>query len=159
MKQIYKYALAIVCMIITTAAFTSCEWDTSPEPEHPMYVTYTLSAGCVSFSGPDQLLDDIEDWIKVNSISYDTPVNYSSGDASEFTTTDAEAVKKYNNEFLPKFNSFLNELNSKLNSGTYGKGISVKATFYTFAKRVQGQQSDLKYDQFEYSYPTNSNTN
>ena len=156
MKQIFNYALALVCMIITSTAFTSCEWDTSPEPDHPMYVTYTLSAGCVSFSGPDQLLDDIEMWVKTNSIAYDTPVNYSSGDASEFTTSDAEAVKRYNNEFLPKFKSYLNEMNSKLASGAYGKGISVKATFYTYAKRGQGQQRDLKYDQFEYSYPAHT---
>jgi hypothetical protein len=75
MKQIYKYALALACIILATTSFTSCDWDNSPEPEHPLFVTYTISAGNVSFSGPEQLLTDIMAWVKANSIIYDTKVN------------------------------------------------------------------------------------
>ena len=157
MKQLYKFSLALVFMVFATTSFTSCEWDTSPEPDHPMYVTYTISAESATFAGPEQLLTDIHAWIKANSIIYDKPVNYSTGDASEFTNADAEAANKYEQEFLPRFKTYLNEVSSKLASGAYGKGESVKATFYTYAKRAQGKQGDLKYDQFEFVYPTSSN--
>lgn len=153
MKQIHKYALALACMILATASFTSCDWDTSPEPDHPLYVTYTISAGNVSFSGPEQLLDDIMDWVKVNAIVYDTKVNYTTGEASEFTTTDAEAVSKYENEFVPKFKAYLNEMQSKLASGAYGKDAEVRSSFYVFANRAQGKQGDLKYEHIEFNYP------
>ena len=156
MRQIYKYALALVCMVLATTSFTSCEWDTSPEPDHPMYVTYTITAENATFDGPEELLDEIKAWIKANSIIYDTQVKYTTGEASEFTNTDAEAVKKYENEFVPRFQAYLNELNSKLASGLYGNGVSVKSLFYTYAKRSQGKQGDLKYDQFEFVYPTPS---
>ena len=153
MKQIHKYALALVCMILATTSFTSCDWDNSPEPEHPLYVTYTISAGSVSFSGPDQLLTDILAWVKANSIIYDTKVNYTTGAASEFTATDADAIKKYENEFLPKFKAHLGEVQNQLAAGNYGKGAEVRASFYTYAKRGQGQQGDLKYEHIEFIYP------
>lgn len=153
MKQIYKYALALACIILATTSFTSCDWDNSPEPEHPMFVTYTISAGNVSFSGPEQLLTDIMAWVKANSIIYDTKVNYTSGEASEFTTTDAEAATKYENEFVPKFKAYLNEVKSKLATGAYGRDVEVRASFYTFANRAQGKQGDLKYEHIEFIYP------
>lgn len=153
MRQIYKYALALVCMVLVTTSFTSCEWDTSPEPDHPMYVTYTITAENATFDGPEELLNEINAWIKANSIIYDAQVNYTTGEASEFTNSDAEAAKKYENEFVPRFQAYLNEVNSKLASGLYGNGVVVRAVFYTYAKRAQGKQGDLKYDQFELVYP------
>ena len=92
-------------------------------------------------------------WVKANSIIYDTNVNYTSGEASEFTTTDAEAATKYENEFVPKFKAYLNEVKSKLATGAYGRDVEVRASFYTFANRAQGKQGDLKYEHIEFIYP------
>jgi len=153
MKQIYKYALSLACIILAATSFSSCEWDNSPEPDHPLYVTYTISAGSVSFEGPEELLNEMLAWIKANAIIYDTQVNYTSGTASEFAKTDAEATQKYETQFMPKFRSYLNEVKGKLASGAYGSNVQVKATFYTFASRGQGEQRDLKYEQVEFVFP------
>jgi len=138
--------------IALTVSLTSCEWDSSPEPEHPLYVTYTISAGESAFSGPDQLLIDMQAWIKANQIVYDRSVNYSTGDKSEFTETDAEAITKFE-EFLPKFKTYLEEIKSKIASGTYGNGVTVDATFFVFASRGQGNDKDLKYETVKLVYP------
>lgn len=144
-------------MLLTIAGITSCDWeklDRSPEPDHPMYVTYTISASSLEFAGPDELLEDIEAWIKTNQIAYDKKVSYKSGEASEFTKTDAEAVKKYE-EFVPLFKAYLEEVKKKLAAGAYDELTSsgVSALFAVYAARTQGQQGNLKYDQIKFSYP------
>ena len=139
--------------LLTIAGITSCDFNVHEDPEHPLYVTYFISGGDVSFTGPDQLLMDIRAWIKNNQVSYDRQVNYSTGDASEFTTTDNEAVKKYEEEYVPKFKAHLNEVTAELDKGTYGKSLQVKATFYVYAKRSQGKNGDLRYEHIEYTYP------
>lgn len=153
MKSIKRFSLFVTCLILSMTTFNSCDFDTSPEPDHPLYVTYTISAGSLDFVGPEQLLLDIEAWIKANQNVYDKQVTYKTGDASEFSKTDAEAVKKYE-EFLPLFNSYLDEVKGKLKSGTYGnQPPTVTATFFVFASRMQGENGNLKYDQIKFSFP------
>lgn len=146
--------MLLACLVLALAAFTSCEWDTSPEPEHPLYVTYTITAGTVQYVGPELLLPEIEGWIKANQIVYDKAVKYSTGEASEFTKTDTEAATKYENTFVPKFKAYLDELTGKLASGTYGDSVTVNATFYITAYRTQGQDGSLRYEEFNYVFPT-----
>lgn len=155
MKKIEKYYKLLTSLILAVVTFTSCEWDKSPEYDHPTCVTYAISSGILSFEGPEQLQRDILAWIKENSIDYDKEVSYSTGEASEFTKTDAEAIKKYNEEYLPKFKSYLDELRRKLGLGTYGElpNGKVRILFYTTASRTQGQGGNLKYEQFEFNYP------
>lgn len=158
MKIIKKLSLVLACVMLAAAAFTSCDWDTSPEPEHPLYVTYSVTAGYVTFIGPDQLLTDIQTWIKANQIVHDEPVNYTTGEASEFEKTDANYVKKYE-EFVPRFKSYLNDVvMTNLNAGNYDNKetntkANVVATFFVSASRVQGQNGNLKYEEFKFSYP------
>lgn len=152
MKQIYKYAIALVCVLMASVSFTACEFDNSPEYDHPLYVTYTISASDIEFNGPDQLLIDMLSWIKANSDIYDVKVNYSSGNASEFADQDTDARKKYE-AFVPKFNAYLAEVRSKLASGTYGSGAVVNAKFATFAKRTQGENGNLMYEEIQFVYP------
>ena len=157
MKAIQKLSMLLVCLMLSLATFTSCEWDDSPEPEHPLYVTYTITAGTIQYTGPELLLPEIQAWIKANQIVYDKGVNYSTGDASEFAKTDAEAIKKYNDEFSPKFKAYLKELDSKLAGGTYGDNATVNATFYMAASRTQGQDGNLAYEEIQYVYPSTTN--
>jgi len=151
-------SLRLLCVILAlTAVFTSCELDDSPEPDHPLYVTYSISADNMSFDGPEQLLLDIKSWIKTNQVVYDKQVSYTTGEASEFAKTDAEAVKKYE-EFLPKFIAYLDEVKKKLAANAYRDDPSwtsgkVTATFYAWASRTQGQDGHLKYEQLEFVYP------
>ena len=148
----------LACVLLAATAFISCDWDASTEPDHPLYVTYTVSAGYVSFQGPELLLQDIQTWIKDNQIVYDKAVNYTTGEASEFTKTDAEAVKKYE-EFAPKFKTYLNNVvMTSLKEGKYDNKetntkANVVATFFVSASRVQGQNGNLKYEEFKFSYP------
>ena len=153
MKRIHKLLLLLACAVLAGTAFLSCEIDSADDPEHPLYVTYTISGDEVSFSGPNELINDIKAWYKANSIAYDTQVNYTSGKAEEFAKTDSIALDKYNKTFMPKFNNFLSELRQKLSSGTYGTGVEVRMTLSTFAARMQGEQKTLKYEQFEFCYP------
>lgn len=134
-------------------AFTSCEWDTSPEYDHPLYVTYSITAGIVSYDGPEALLLDFQSWVKENQNIYDKQVNYSKGEASEFAKADAEAIKKYE-EFAPKFQAYLADLKKRLEGGAYSEDITggVTATFFTSAARTQGESGHLKYDQIEFTY-------
>lgn len=153
MKPSLKSLLLIACLMLGASMFNSCEWDTSPEPEHPSYITYTISAASIEFNGPDQLLTDIKDWIKEYQDVYDKEVYYSTGEASEFSKTDAEAVKKYE-AFLPKFKSFIDECKNRLASGKYGElETPVKARFSVFAKRTQGQDGNLRYDEVSLTHP------
>ena len=141
------------CLLLVVTSYSSCGFSTPEDPEHPIYVTYTISGSEVSFVGPDQLLIDIKSWFKANTIADDVRVNYVTGEQSEFAKTDAEWIKKYEDIFIPKFKAYLEELNTKLSLGTYGKVEQVKMTLCTYASRVQGQQGTLKYDQYEFSFP------
>ena len=152
MKSFFKITFLVVSMIMSSM-FTSCDWDASPEYDHPLYITYSITAGSLEFNGPDQLLVDIKGWIKANQIVYDKEVNYTTGEASEFTKTDAEAISKYET-FVPKFRAYLEEVKGKLAIGTYGKvDTPVKALFFVSATRTQGQEGTLKYDQIAFTYP------
>ena len=154
MKKIYTLALLLSSMLMLLVGLSSCEFDTSPEPpDYPIYVTYIITAQNLSFEGPQTLLNEIDQWIKDNRVAYDIRMNYSTGDPSEFTKQDAEAVKKYE-EFLPKFKTYLDkEIKGKLGKGDYETVKQVKATYSVTAKRVQGQQGDLKYEQVNFVYP------
>ena len=149
--------MLLASMFLSLATFTSCEWDDSPEPEHPLYVTYTITAGAIEYTGPELLLPEIQAWIKTNQIVYDKPASYTTGEASEFAKTDAEAIKKYNDEFAPKFKSYLKELNSKLAAGAYGDNVKVNATFYLAASRTQGKDGTLKYEEIQFIFPSSNN--
>ena len=148
----------LACVLLAATAFISCDWDASTEPDHPLYVTYTVSAGYVSFQGPELLLQDIQTWIKDNQIVYDKAVNYTTGEASEFTKTDTEAVKKYE-EFAPKFKTYLNNVvMTSLKEGKYddkenNTKANVTATFFVSAARTQGQNGNLKYEEINFSFP------
>lgn len=136
MKSSLKNFLLIACLMLGAPLFNSCEWDTSPEPEHPSYITYTISAAIIDFVGPDQLQTDIKTWIKENQDVYDKEVYYSTGEASEFSKTDAEAVKKYE-AFVPKFKAFIDECKARLAANKYGELTTpVKARFSVFASRT-----------------------
>lgn len=154
MKTIQKTSFLLAGLMLLLAFFTSCEWDASEEPDHPLYVTYTISAGSVEFVGPDQLLQDIQTWIKANQDVYDVQVTYNTGDASEFAATDAEALKKYE-VFRPKFKAYIEEVKRKLESGAYSDQGSntTKAKFYISATRTQGQGGHLKYEEIELFHP------
>lgn len=153
MKRIFTLAFVFFSLLITAGVISSCDFDVHEDPDYPLYVEYTISAGDISFSGPEQLKIDNQAWIDKNRIVYTKHVNYKTGDPSEFTTTDNEAIKKYQEEFLPKFKAHLQQVTAELDKGTYGKNVQVKATFYVFAKRGQGQGGDLKYEHIEYTYP------
>ena len=160
MSKFLKSFLLVVGMLMLPA-FSSCDWDdidTSEDYDHPLYVSYTISVGQFEFTGPDQLLLDINAWIKANQIMYDRKVEYSTGEPEEFAKTDAEALKKYN-EFVPKFKSYLDDVRRRLGEGLYATEeqpkVSVHAKFYTFASRVQGKENDLKSDTFELVYTDN----
>lgn len=153
MKSSLKSLLLIVCMMLCTPMFSSCEWDTSPEPEHPSYITYTISASSLEFVGPDQLQTDIKNWIRENEEIYDLEVYYKTGEASEFSKTDAQAVKKFE-AFLPKFKAFIEECKARLAANKYGELTTpVKAKFAVFASRTQGQDGNLRYDEVNLTHP------
>lgn len=151
MKAFQKLSMLLVVLALS---FTSCEWDTSPEPEHPTYVTYTVSAWQESFDGPLQLSTDIATWIKDNTIMYDRQINYSTGDVSEFAKTDPEIYTHYDT-FKAKFTNHLNKevRNQLANSTMYGKDVKVQATYFIFANRSYGDGKDFKSEKVVFSYP------
>ena len=153
MKRIYTLAVLLISILLSNG-LSSCEFDTSPEPpDYPIYVTYIITAQSLSFDGPENVSTEIDEWIRTNRVAYDVRMNYSTGDPSEFTKQDAEAVKKYE-EFLPKFKAYLEkDLKEKLATAAFENVKQVKATYSVTAKRVQGQQGDLKYDQVDFVYP------
>jgi len=159
MKSYKKALLLLTCCVLAAISLISCEWDTSPEFDHPLYVTYTVSASESTFEGPDQLLVDILAWIRDNHKVYDVQIDYSTGKASEFVKTDAEAVKKYE-EFAPKFKAYLEqEVTAKLKRGDYKPegsdeaNVTVRATFHVYASRTQGEDGNLRYEEVKFSYP------
>lgn len=153
MKTYQKLFAGILCCVMALAGFTACEWDNSPEPEHPLYVTYTITAGPIEYTGSDVLLQDINKWVKTNQKIYDVKVNYTTGEASEFTETDAKAIEVYE-AFAPKFKAFLDECHTKLAKGEYEPDSQVDATFFIAATRTQGEAGGLKYEQVKLVYPT-----
>lgn len=155
MKRVYIF-ISLLAGLMSLAGFSACEFDDSPEPDHPLYVTYTISAGFGGdYFGPDSLFLDMSNWIKANQKVYDTHINYKTGEASEFTSQDAAAIKHYE-EFVPKFKAYLAEVKTKLAAGEYMDANEVRATFYTYAARTQGQDGTLRYEQIEFVYPDNA---
>lgn len=158
MKNLRIISLVLLTLALTVTGFTACEWDTSDEPDHPIYVSYSITAGSVTFAGPEQLLADIQTWVKANQSVYDKNIANYTGEASDFIKTDAEAVKKYD-EFAPKFRKYLDEdVTEALKAGKYddtetNTPATVQAVFFTSASRVQGKDGHLKYEEIKYSYP------
>ena len=155
----YLKSFFILVFMLAMPAFSSCDWgdlDSSDDPEFPLYVSYRISVGQIEFNGPDQLLLDINAWIKANQVMFDRQVTYTTGDPSEFTKTDAEAIKKYD-EFVPKFKTYLADVKRRVADGFYSTAeqpdVTVHAKFYTYATRVQGKGNDLKSENFELNYP------
>ena len=156
MKTFHKILLLCVGMILLPAAFISCEWAHTEDPDHPLYVSYSITASNLQFNGPALLLTDIKSWIKENQVLYDVQVNYTTGEASEFAKTDADAIQKYE-EFVPKFKAYLKEVSKDLAAGKYpDMNPPVTATFSVYAARIQGQDGNLKYDQIDFVYPDSS---
>lgn len=156
MNKIHEFTLLLISVLLISTGLSSCGLGGKEDPEYPLYVSYSISAGEVSFEGPEELLIDIKSWINTNQIAFDRKVNYSSGSISEFETTDAEAIKKFDEEFMPKFVAYLDEVKRKLASGTYGDNPTVKASFGVYASRGQGQNRSLKYQIVNLTYPSGS---
>lgn len=154
MKRNHKSLLFLAGAILSMMAYISCGFNAPEDPEHPLFVSYSISASYDQYNGPDELLADVLAWVEQNSIFYDTEVNYSTGAASEFVQSDAEAIKKYD-EFVPKFKAYLNEVATKLAKGTYGSGAQVKADFYMYVVRGQGESRNIKSEHVNFVYPVN----
>lgn len=157
MKTLQKKLFFLGCLILAVMPFNSCELTDIPEPDYPTCVSYTISAGNISFNGPDQVLVDIRSWIKENQDVYDVEVSYSTGEKSEFTKPDNEAIIKYE-KFVTKFKAYLTELKAKLAEGKYGNiEHPITARFFVSAVRTQGQEGTLKYEEFDFHYPDINN--
>ncbi len=152
MKRFFKFPIALACMVMAAIALYSCEWDTSEDADFPLYVTYSITADYRIEVGPDSLFEDVKKWIRANQKVYDVRVNYTTGEASEFATQDAAAIKHYE-DFVPKFKAYLVELKAKIAAGEYQDANEVRAKFFTYAARVQGQNGTLRYDEYEFVYP------
>lgn len=153
MNSLHKTTMLLAVLLLTVAASTSCDWDNSPEPEYPTRVTYTISAGYTEYSGPDQLILDIESWIKENQMGYTADANYTTGAASEFTRQDANASQEMN-KFLTLFQNYLqNNVKKALASGTYGENVTVKAAFYVYVVRGQGEDRTVRTETVMFTYP------
>jgi hypothetical protein len=139
-------------MFIISAAFSSCNLDDSPEYDHPVYVSYTITATDVSFTGPEQLLLDIQAWINANQLIYDVKVNNSVADHSDYTASDTEARNKFET-FASKFKAYLAEVEAKLAAGGYGASAQVKAQFSITATRMQGNDRTLQSETVDLLYP------
>lgn len=155
MKKLYTLIALLLASVLLTTVNSSCEFDTSDEPDFPVYVSYSVTAGYLNYNGPQELINDFEAWVTENNSIYDTRLSYTTGEASEFAKTDAEAIQKYD-AFVAKFRVFLDEAKSKLASGHYGSISNVTATFCTYAARIQGKDNHLRYEEYEFVYPDNS---
>ena len=153
MKSLHQYALLFVTLLLSVTTFSSCEWDTSPEPEYPTKVTYSISASYTEYTGPDKLIDDIEDWVQENQMGYAADANYTTGAASEFVKQDAQAAQEME-KFLTKFKNYLNnDVRNALAAGTYGENVTVHGLFYTYVVRQQGQDPTVRTETVVFSYP------
>ena len=154
MKELSRLLSLAVCMLCALSLCNSCGLGIPEDPEFPSYVSYTVSGDVLTLtSGPEQLLEDVKAWLKDNAIYIEVQANYSTGEASEFATHDAAALKKYQEQYIPKFNAYLADLRTKLASGAYGDVDVVKITFCTYAKREQGKDNTLAYAQHDFVYP------
>ena len=151
MKKIHKLSFLFACLIMSMTAFMSCDFDGPADPDHPLFVTYTISAGFDQFTGPEQLQIDVKKWINENQIAYDREINYNSSDPSVYEKDDAEAIAKFN-DCMVKFNNYLNDLRQKLNSGTYGDVSQVNIPFYVYARRTQGENRYFKNESVPFVY-------
>jgi hypothetical protein len=153
MNKLHKYTLMLVTILLAVTAFSSCDWDNSPEPEYPTKVTYSISASYTEFSGPDELIKDIKDWIQKNQTGYAADANYTTGAKSEFVKQDAAAAKEMD-KFLNLFKSYLeNDVKRELAAGTYGSNVTVHALFYTYVARLQGQEPTVRTETVVFDYP------
>ncbi|MBQ6080683.1 MAG: hypothetical protein IJK93_10470 [Muribaculaceae bacterium] len=152
MKQFYKTCMTCALMLLFSAAFSSCNLDDSPEYDHPVYVSYTITATDISFTGPEQLLLDIQEWINANQLIYDVKINNSTGEQSDYAQSDTEARNKYGT-FASKFKAYLAEVEAKLAAGGYGASAQVKAQFSITATRMQGNDRTLQYEAVDLVYP------
>ena len=152
MKLFYKFCIACACMFIAATSLSSCDWDSSPDYDHPTYVTYSVTATDISFIGPEQLLHDIQTWIEANQSIYDTKIEHPTGGDSDYVASDAEAVAKYE-AFASKFKAYLNELQGKLEADKYGSGTKVKAQFAISATRMQGNDRTIRQETVDFVYP------
>lgn len=151
MKKIHKLSFLFACLIMSMTAFMSCDFDGPADPDHPLFVEYTISASFDQFTGPEQLQIDVKKWIDENQIAYVREINYNSSDPSVYEKDDAEAIEKYN-AYKVKFNNYLNDLKQKLNSGTYGAVSNVNIPFYVFAKRTQGDNRYFRNESIPFVY-------
>ena len=153
MNFLHKYTLVLVTLLLTVTAFSSCEWDNSPEPEYPLKVTYSISASYTEYSGPDELIEDIKDWIQENQTGYVADANYKTGAKSEFVNQDAAAAKEMD-KFLALFKSYLqNDVRNALAAGEYGNNVTVHALFYTYVARLQGEEPTVRTETVVFNYP------
>lgn len=153
MKSLHKTRIILATLLLSTLAFTSCDWDNSPEPEFPSKVTYSISADYTEFDGPEQLLLDIQAWVQENKEGLALDGNFSSGAASEFANVDAQAAKQLD-AFTTKFRNYLNTtVKSALDAGTYGDNVRVNAKFYTYVVRGQGENPSVKTTSVFFTYP------
>lgn len=153
MKKFFPISLFVACLFVATALLSSCEFDASEEPDHPYYASYAMSADYTEYNGPDQLLLDFQNWVKENQVYYDKQITYSTGGASEYAETDAEAIKRFNENFVPKVKAYFEELKSKLANGIYGN-VKVDGKFYVYLARFQGEGSGtLKSESIFLVYP------
>ena len=151
MKTVQKLSVLLVCLAL---GLMSMECDNSPEPAHAKFISYTISAelDLNSYTGPQDLPNDIKAWVDKNEVYYDLPFEYSTGAASEFAKYDAEALKKYD-PFKTKLLQYLEELKGRLAKGDYGKDSKVNATIRVFAERGQGESRSLKNETVNLTYP------
>lgn len=144
-----------VCMLFALSLCNSCGFSTPEDPDFPSYVSYSITGDVLSSeAASDQLLADVKAWLKDNAIYFEEQVDYSTGEASEFAKTDQGAIKRYEDVYMPKFRNYLNSLRDKLSNGTYGKVTGVKILFCTYARREQGKENTLAYEQHEFIYPS-----
>ena len=152
MKLFHKFWIACACMFIAAASLSSCDWDTSPDYDHPTYVTYSVTATDVSFTGPEQLLLDIQAWIEANQFIKDIKIEHPTGGDSDYVSSDAEVIRKYE-AFASKFKAYLNDLKGKLEADKYGSGTKVISQFAISATRMQGNDRTLRQETVDFVYP------
>ncbi len=151
MKTVHKLSILLVCLAL---GLMSMECDRSPEPPHVKYISYEITAQLdeETYAGPKELIPEIQTWIGNNEVYYDLQYEYKTGDASEFTKYDTQALAKYE-PFKTKFTQYLDGLKSKLARGDFGKNVQVSASFHVFAKRGQGQNQVLREETINFTYP------
>ncbi len=143
---------SFMLLAVLALSLISCDWDTSPEPDHPTYITYTISAITENFNGPSMLQSDMEKWIKKNTVIYYEKTNTLAGNETDYARNDPEALKKYE-AFKSTLSTFLSTgIKAEIDKGTYGVSKDIKAQG-TFQVYVDRDGSVLKSEKMEFSYP------